>query len=200
MPPFSIAAIGSVSVTHLYRYSKYRFFRPVISVDFNIIIGQVTAPCLSFCFALPQIDTDLNLILGKIAEGKVTAVTGTHALIEGDVKFRNLGIVITDEQHRFGVQQRAKLGSKAATPDVMIMSATPIPRTLSLILYGDLDVSILNDMPPGRIPVNTKYVPQSKRIAMYRYIEKTVQEKGRIGNVVLQYAVNLLVGVASPAR
>lgn len=117
-------------------------------------------------------------LIGKIAEGKVTAVTGTHALIEGDVKFRNLGIVITDEQHRFGVQQRAKLGSKAATPDVMIMSATPIPRTLSLILYGDLDVSILNDMPPGRIPVNTKYVPQSKRIAMYRYIEKTVQEEG----------------------
>lgn len=117
-------------------------------------------------------------LIRKIAEGEVTAVTGTHALIEGDVKFRNLGIVITDEQHRFGVHQRAKLGSKAAMPDVMIMSATPIPRTLSLILYGDLDVSILNDMPSGRIPVNTKYVPQLKRIPMYRYIEKTVKEKG----------------------
>lgn len=117
-------------------------------------------------------------LLRRIAEGEVTAVTGTHALIEGNVRFQNLGIVITDEQHRFGVHQRAKLSSKAAMPDVMIMSATPIPRTLSLILYGDLDVSILNDMPPGRIPVNTKCVPQSKRIDMYRYIERTVHEKG----------------------
>lgn len=117
-------------------------------------------------------------LLRRIAEGEVTAVTGTHALLEGDVEFRNLGIVITDEQHRFGVHQRAKLGSKASMPDVMIMSATPIPRTLSLILYGDLDISVLDDMPPGRIPVNTKFVPKSKRIAMYRYIETSVRERG----------------------
>ena len=114
-------------------------------------------------------------ILDGIADGSFSAVTGTHALIEKDVKFKNLGLVISDEQHRFGVHQRAMLEQKAASPDVLIMSATPIPRTLSLMLYGDLDISVLNEMPPGRKPVKTSFVPEKKRTAMYRYIENQIK-------------------------
>lgn len=120
--------------------------------------------------------------LEYIRRGSIFAVTGTHALIESRVEFKRLGVVITDEQHRFGVKQRAVLGNKGTDglvePDVLIMSATPIPRTLSLILYGDLDVSIVNGMPPGRKPVKTMIVPPQKRIPMYRYIEKMIVQQG----------------------
>ena len=114
-------------------------------------------------------------ILRGIADGSFSAVTGTHALLENNVKFKNPGLVISDEQHRFGVHQRAMLEQKGVSPDVLIMSATPIPRTLSLMLYGDLDISVLNEMPPGRKPVETDFVPGKKRIAMYRYIEDQIK-------------------------
>ena len=116
-------------------------------------------------------------VLKGIADGSIIAVTGTHALIEGSVEFQRLGVVITDEQHRFGVRQRAEIGKKAESPDTIIMSATPIPRTLSLILYGDLDVSLVKGMPPGRKPVSTRLVPSEKRIAMYRYIEERIKKE-----------------------
>ncbi|MBR5947995.1 MAG: ATP-dependent DNA helicase RecG [Clostridia bacterium] len=116
-------------------------------------------------------------VLKGIADGSIIAVTGTHALIEGKVEFKRLGVVITDEQHRFGVRQRAEIGKKAESPDTIIMSATPIPRTLSLILYGDLDVSLVKGMPPGRKPVITRLVPSAKRIAMYRYIEDQIKKE-----------------------
>ncbi len=116
--------------------------------------------------------------LAGIADGRFIAVTGTHALIESGVEFARLGLVITDEQHRFGVRQRAAIGKKGEAPDTLIMSATPIPRTLSLILYGDLDVSLVKGMPPGRKPALTKLVPENKRIDMYRYIEKLIRAEG----------------------
>ncbi|MBR3299656.1 MAG: ATP-dependent DNA helicase RecG [Clostridia bacterium] len=116
-------------------------------------------------------------VLRGIADGSIIAVTGTHALIEGKVEFSRLGLVITDEQHRFGVRQRAQIGKKAESPDTIIMSATPIPRTLSLILYGDLDISLVKGMPPGRKPVKTQLVPSEKRIAMYRYIEQRINKE-----------------------
>ena len=115
--------------------------------------------------------------LSAIEDGEVSYIVGTHSLIEGSVNFADLGVVIADEQHRFGVRQRAELGGKAVSPDVLIMSATPIPRTLSLILYGDLDVSLLKELPKGRKPVTTRYVPPEKRSDMYRYIEKQVLEE-----------------------
>ncbi|MBQ4448344.1 MAG: ATP-dependent DNA helicase RecG [Clostridia bacterium] len=115
--------------------------------------------------------------LSRIADGSASFIVGTHSLIEGGVEFNALGIVITDEQHRFGVRQRAVLGSKGRSPDVLIMSATPIPRTLSLILYGDLDVSRLQELPKGRKPVATRYVPPAKRGDMYRWIEREIKEK-----------------------
>ena len=116
--------------------------------------------------------------LKAIAEGEASYIVGTHSLIEGAVRFKALGLVITDEQHRFGVRQRADLGNKALSPDVLIMSATPIPRTLSLIMYGDLDISRLTEMPVGRKPVVTRYVPPAKRADMYRFIEREILERG----------------------
>ncbi|MBQ3938284.1 MAG: ATP-dependent DNA helicase RecG, partial [Clostridia bacterium] len=115
--------------------------------------------------------------LAGIADGSTIAVCGTHALIENGVEFSNLGVVITDEQHRFGVRQRAAIGKKGEAPDTLIMSATPIPRTLSLILYGDLDISTVRGMPPGRKPAVTKLVPERKRADMYRYIEKLIADE-----------------------
>ena len=116
--------------------------------------------------------------LERIRAFEVSCVVGTHSLIEDGVEFCRLGLVITDEQHRFGVRQRAVLDTKGETCDVLIMSATPIPRTLSLILYGDLDVSLLKDMPAGRKPVITRYVPPDKRSSMYRYIEEQITARG----------------------
>ena len=109
--------------------------------------------------------------LARIADGTAKAVTGTHALLQGDVEFHDLGMVITDEQHRFGVKQRAAIGAKGAA-DVLIMSATPIPRTLAMILYGDLSVSCIDELPPGRKPVATRLVPEHKRQDMYKFIEE----------------------------
>ena len=105
-----------------------------------------------------------------IASGEYTVISGTHALLEDKVEFKRLGLVISDEQHRFGVAQRAKMAKKGASPDVLVMSATPIPRTLSLILYGDLDISVIDELPPGRKPIKTCYVSQAKRGGMYRFI------------------------------
>ncbi|MBQ4644016.1 MAG: ATP-dependent DNA helicase RecG [Oscillospiraceae bacterium] len=93
-----------------------------------------------------------------IKSGEITVVTGTHALIQEDVEFENLGLIITDEQHRFGVRQRTALGKKGKAPHTIVMSATPIPRTLAFVLYGDLDVSVLDEMPKNRIPVKTYLV------------------------------------------
>ncbi len=113
-----------------------------------------------------------------IASGQWQAVIGTHALITEAVEYNNLGLVITDEQHRFGVRQRSMLSQKGASPNVLVMSATPIPRTLSLILYGDLDISIVDELPPGRTPVKTGIVPEAKRKDMYGFLRSEVQ-KGR---------------------
>ena len=113
-----------------------------------------------------------------IASGQWQAVIGTHALITEAVEYSNLGLVITDEQHRFGVKQRTMLSQKGASPNVLVMSATPIPRTLSLILYGDLDISIVDELPPGRTPVKTNIVPEAKRKDMYGFLRNEVH-KGR---------------------
>ena len=94
-------------------------------------------------------------VLERVKNKEIDILIGTHALIEDKVEFNNLGIVITDEQHRFGVRQRNKLSEKGINPDILVMTATPIPRTLALILYGDLDISIIDELPPGRQPIET---------------------------------------------
>ena len=126
-------------------------------------------------------------ILQELKECRCDAVFGTHALISRDVEYGKLGLVITDEQHRFGVNQRSTLQMKGKTqhayPHVLVMSATPIPRTLALILYGDLDLSVIDEMPKGRTPVKTRMVPEEKREDMYRFLREEVK-KGKQAYIV----------------
>jgi len=116
--------------------------------------------------------------LAELASGTTNLVVGTHALAEEAVKFKDLGLVIIDEQHRFGVLQRATLRAKGSNPDVLVMTATPIPRTLALSAYGDLDVSVIPDLPPGRLPIKTTAKPESRREEVYRLARREL-EQGR---------------------
>lgn len=113
-------------------------------------------------------------IKAALADGYIDIIIGTHALIQNDVKFSRLALVVTDEQHRFGVEQRANLAMKAENPHLLVMSATPIPRTLGLIIYGDLNISVLNEMPKGRKPVRTDLVDSSYHERIYSFIKKAV--------------------------
>jgi ATP-dependent DNA helicase RecG len=122
-------------------------------------------------------------VLAAVANGDAQIVVGTHALIEGDVAFHRLGFAVIDEQHRFGVLQRSTLKGKGYAPDVLVMTATPIPRTLALTVYGDLDVSVIDQLPPGRSPVDTRLYFESKRPDAYRLVESELQ-KGRQAYVV----------------
>lgn len=115
-------------------------------------------------------------ILEALEKGEIDIIIGTHALIEENVSFKRLGLVVTDEQHRFGVRQRAVLSQKGENPDVLVMTATPIPRTLALILYGDLDISIIDELPPGRKPIETYSVDNSMRDRINSFIRKKVAE------------------------
>ena len=118
-------------------------------------------------------------VLDKVKNGEIDILIGTHALIEDNVEFDNLGIVVTDEQHRFGVRQRAKLSTKGNNPDILVMTATPIPRTLALILYGDLDISIIDELPPGRQPIDTKAFEAKQRDFIYTNFIRDEIDKGR---------------------
>ena len=117
--------------------------------------------------------------LAAIESGAAQVVVGTHALIQQGVTFHRLGAVVADEQHRFGVAQRAALSAKGEMPHVLVMSATPIPRTLALIMYGDLDVSVLDEIPPGRSPVETYAVGQNMRKRITAFIDKQVEAGGQ---------------------
>lgn len=121
--------------------------------------------------------------LAMIESGGLDVIIGTHALIQPDVHFKNLGLVITDEQHRFGVNHRTLLGQKGENPDQMVMTATPIPRTLAVILYGDLDISVIDELPPGRQSITTKAIGEEQRIDAYRFVKGQI-EKGRQAYVV----------------
>ncbi|HHT9113341.1 MAG TPA: ATP-dependent DNA helicase RecG [Candidatus Wunengus sp. YC65] len=116
--------------------------------------------------------------LEQIKNGQIDLVIGTHALIEETVLFKKLGLVVIDEQHKFGVIQRLKLKEKGFQPDVLIMTATPIPRTLSITLFGDLDISVLDEMPPGRTPIKTFWIPKDKENEAYKFIQEEIT-KGR---------------------
>src|ERR1700683_528919 len=117
----------------------------------------------------------------RIYEGETDLVIGTHALIEEKVEFKNLGLVVVDEQHRFGVLQRFRLMKKdGAEPDVLVMTATPIPRTLALSLYGDLDLSVLDELPPGRTPIVTRLVTDERSDEVWEFVRKQVAKKHQV--------------------
>ena len=121
-------------------------------------------------------EKDKKQLRADLAEGRLQLVVGTHALLSDSTEFADLGLVIADEQHRFGVAQRAKLSAKGSDPHLLVMSATPIPRTLALILYGDLDVSVLDELPPGRQTVDTFLVNESYRPRINAFLRKQVAE------------------------
>ena len=122
-------------------------------------------------------------ILERLENGEIDILIGTHAIIEENVKFKNLGLVVTDEQHRFGVKQRTKIAEKGENPDVLVMTATPIPRTLALILYGDLDISIIDELPPNRKKIETYAVNKNMTERVNKFIEKQLKE-GRQAYIV----------------
>ena len=122
-------------------------------------------------------------MLKRLENGEIDILIGTHALLEENVVFKNLGLVVTDEQHRFGVRQRGAITSKGENPDVLVMTATPIPRTLALILYGDLDISIIDELPPNRKKIDTFAVRKSLEERVNNFVKKQIDE-GRQAYIV----------------
>lgn len=118
--------------------------------------------------------SEKRIALAAIADGRAGLVVGTHAVLTDSVSFKNLGLAIVDEQHRFGVRQRGLLAGKAQSPHLLVMSATPIPRTLGLLMYGDLDISVLDELPPGRKPIKTWFISGKKRRDMYGFLDKQI--------------------------
>ena len=156
-------------------------FQGALMAPTEILAGQHFKSAVEL---LAPLGVSCGLITGKmtaaerrrareaIASGGWQVVIGTHALISEGVEFNRLSLVVTDEQHRFGVRQRTQLENKGFSPHVLVMSATPIPRSLSLVLYGDLDISIVDELPPGRTPVLTRIVPEEKREGLYAFIRQ----------------------------
>ena len=147
------------------------------------------SPLLSLCGLTAELLTggtskaEKARIRTALLEGEIDFIVGTHALIEENIEFSNLGLVVTDEQHRFGVAQRARLAAKGKNPHTLVMSATPIPRTLGLIIYGDLDISILDELPPGRQIIDTFAVDSSLHQRIYKFIRKHV-DAGRQAYII----------------
>ncbi len=125
-------------------------------------------------------EKEKDLIRERLKTGKIRLLIGTHALIEDPIIFNNLQFIVIDEQHRFGVQQRAKLREKGNGVHLLVMTATPIPRSLALTVFGDLDLSIIDEMPPGKIPVNTYIINPGKRNRLYQFIQSQVNEGGQV--------------------
>src|SRR5437667_6328501 len=122
-------------------------------------------------------------LLEKIVSGEIQVILGTHALLEERTLFKNLGMVIIDDQHRFGVVQRLQLMAKGENPNTLVMTATPIPRTLAMTLYGDLDLSVIDEMPPGRSPIRTIHLMERDAERAYRALAGEL-EQGRQAYVV----------------
>ena len=142
-------------------------------------IGLLKQQGLDFCTVLltgSNTAKEKRKIYAKIASGEAQIIIGTHALIQEKVIYKNLSLVITDEQHRFGVKQRESLAERGNPPNVLVMSATPIPRTLAIILYGDLDISVIDELPAKRLPIKNCVVDISYRPKAYSFIQRQVQE------------------------
>lgn len=141
--------------------------------SFKKELDKVKIPCALLVGNMKK--SDREPLLGGIASGNISVAIGTHALIQNDIAFKNLGLVIIDEQHRFGVNQRAALVDKGANPHFLAMTATPIPRTLSITYHGDMDLSVIDEMPANRIPVKTKVVEPTRLSKVYHFIEEEVK-------------------------
>lgn len=157
------ALMAPTSILATQHYNTFKKFFEGTDINVELIVGATTAK-------------RKKEIKEKTEKGEINLLIGTHAIIQSDVVFERLGLVVTDEQHRFGVRQRSTLSSKGNHPHVLVMSATPIPRTLALIIYGDLDLSVLNELPPGRQKIDTYAVDESYRQRVYGFIKKHLDE------------------------
>ena len=165
MNGYQTVLIAPTEILANQHYAEAKKYLDKFGVDIELLTGSTK-------------EKEKKRIKEKIASGKEIMLIGTHALIQDDVELNNLGLVVTDEQHRFGVEQRSRLINKNKRADVLVMTATPIPRTLSLYLYSDLDISIIDELPPGRKPIDTMLVDMNQRMKAYNFALKEV-EKGR---------------------
>ena len=157
------ALMAPTEILAVQHYNTMKKLMKDLGIDIVLLTGSTSA-------------SEKKEIKRKIKNGETFLAVGTHALIQKDVEFKNLGLVITDEQHRFGVAQRGSLFEKGKNPHTLVMSATPIPRTLALIIYGDLDVSVLDELPPGRQQTETFSVKTTLRMRAMNYVKKHVEE------------------------
>ena len=160
---FQSALMAPTEILASQHYRTLSTFLEPMGVNVCLLTGSLTAK-------------EKNEIKTQISNGACSVIVGTHAIIQKSTEYKRLGLVITDEQHRFGVSQRAALASKGEFPHKLVMSATPIPRTLALIIYGDLDVSVLNELPKGRTPIETYAVTGKLRQRAYKFIRERISE------------------------
>lgn len=142
--------------------------------NFENILSKFDIKCELLVSGIPK--KQKEDILERLKNGEIDVLIGTHSLLEENVVFKNLGLAITDEQHRFGVRQRGIINSKGESPDVLVMTATPIPRTLALILYGDLDISIIDELPPNRKTIDTFAVTKGMEERVNGFIKKQLDD------------------------
>ncbi len=163
---YQAALMAPTEVLANQHYETFKNFFDIFDIEVCILNGSIRKK-------------EKDLIKADILSGKAKIVIGTHAIIQKDVEFNNLGLVITDEQHRFGVKQRNILSKKGKNTHVIVMTATPIPRTLALILYGDLSISVINELPPGRQKIETYAVNSSYHSRAYSFVRKNVEQGGQ---------------------
>lgn len=166
---FQACMMAPTEILAIQHYETIKGFLEGIDVNLKLLTGSTRKP-------------EREVIYNELSDGKLQILIGTHALLEDPVRFDNLGLVVIDEQHRFGVAQRAKLWGKNedTPPHIMVMTATPIPRTLAMTLYGDLDVSVIDELPPGRKPVKTYHYYDSKRLPMFGFLREQIRQGRQI--------------------
>jgi ATP-dependent DNA helicase RecG len=160
---FQVAVMAPTEILAEQHYFNFRRLLAPINYHVDLLKGKMRAK-------------EKRDVLERIRSGKTQIIIGTHALIQQGVEFFNLALVIIDEQHRFGVMQRNVLKEKGTQPDVLVMTATPIPRSLALTLYGDLDVSVIDELPPGRKPIETWWLDETRRSRAYQQMQRTMSE------------------------
>jgi ATP-dependent DNA helicase RecG len=165
--------VAVLAPTEILASQHFTYFRKLLEK-----LGYIVAPLTGSASAKEK-----QQVKRLLAGGSIQMIVGTHALLQEDVQFSKLGLAIVDEQHRFGVRQRLTLMEKGAQPDVLVMTATPIPRTLALTIYGDLDISTIDELPPGRKPIKTKHTPESNVEGVYSFLAQQI-DAGRQAYVV----------------
>ena len=167
---YQAAILAPTAILAVQHYNNFKNILDKFNIKSELLISGITKK-------------NKENILERLKQGKIDILIGTHAMLEENVEFNNLGLVVTDEQHRFGVKQRTKIAEKGQNPDVLVMSATPIPRTLALILYGDLDISIIDELPPNRKTIETFAVTKRMEERINSFIKKEV-DQGRQAYIV----------------